>query len=287
MSGLNYVKIGMLFAVFMMLFAGIGAILGFYLFGENWMAAMIIFLIIAGIINLVSYFWSDKIVLKRYRAKIVGKDEAPRLYGIVQKVAMKANMAVPKVAIIPEKCPNAFATGRNEEHAVVAATEGILEILDDDELEGVIGHEMAHIRHKDMLVMSAAATIGSAISFIAQIALFSAIFGGRGRDDGGNIVGLLLLAITAPIAAMLIQMAISRSREYDADAGGAKITGKSWALASALQKLEKGNRRTAMKRGNEASASLFIVNPLKAGGIKGLFSTHPSVEERVRRLKKL
>ena len=169
---------------------------------------------------------------------------------------------------------------------MVAATAGILGLLNDDELEGVIGHGMAHIGHRDMLVMSAAATIEGAISFIANIALFSAIFGGRNRN-GGNIIGLLLVAITAPIAAMLIQMAISRSREYYADAGGAKITGKSWALASALEKLEKWNRKIPLERGKPSSASLFIVNPLKAGGMRALFSTHPPMEERIRRLKML
>jgi len=286
MSGMNYMKIGALFTAFMLLFAGVGSIIGYYLFGGAWMPAMVLFLVIAGVINLVAYYWSDKIVLRSYRARIVGRNEAPRLYGIVQNVAMKADMPMPRVAVIPEECPNAFATGRNEEHAVVAATAGILGLLNDDELEGVIGHEMAHIGHRDMLVMSAAATIEGAISFIANIALFSAIFGGRNRN-GGNIIGLLLVAITAPIAAMLIQMAISRSREYYADAGGAKITGKSWALASALEKLEKWNRKIPLERGKPSSASLFIVNPLKAGGMRALFSTHPPMEERIRRLKML
>jgi len=287
MSGMNHMKVMMLFAMFMALLAGVGALIGQFLFGGSWMMFMLIFIILAAVINLVTYFWSDKIVLRSYKAIPVTKVEAPRLYGIVERVAMKADMPMPQVAVLPKKTPNAFATGRDKNHAVVAATQGLLELLDDDELEGVIGHEMAHISNKDMLVMSAAATIGAAISFIAHIAIFSAIFGG-GRDrDGGGIIGLILMAVLAPIAAMLIQMAISRNREYLADAGGAKITGKGWALAKALKKLEKGNHKHPLKNGKNSHSSLFIVNPFTKKGFSGLFTTHPPIDERIKRLKKL
>ena len=284
---MNQLKVAMLFGMFMVLLAGVGALVGQFLFGGSWMFFMLIFIMLAAIINFVTYFWSDKIILSSYRAIPVTKIEAPRLYGIVERVVLKADMPMPQVVVIPKKTPNAFATGRDKNHAVVAATQGLLELLDDDELEGVIGHEMAHISNKDMMVMSAAATIGAAISFIAQIAIFSAIFGG-GRDrDGGNIIGLILMAVLAPIAAMLIQMAISRNREYLADAGGAKITGKGWALAKALKKLEKGNHKHPLRNGKNAHSSLFIVNPFTKKGIAGLFSTHPPVDERIKRLKRL
>jgi heat shock protein HtpX len=229
------------------------------------------------------YFYSDKMVLHMYRARIVKEHEAPRLYKIVKRVSKKANIPMPRVAIIPEANPNAFATGRNPNHAVVAATEGILDLLDDDELEGVIAHEVGHVKNRDILVMSVAATIAGAISFAANFALWGSMF----SDRDSNPILLLIIAITAPIAAMLIQMAISRSREYEADRRGALLIGKPLALATALERLERGSRMYPLERGNPATSSLFIVNPFRGGALVTLFSTHPPIRERVRRLRKM
>ena len=236
-------------------------------------------LVVAGAMNFVSYFFSDKIVLKMYRAREVTRAEAPVLYEVVESLSRRAGLPVPRVAIIPGQQPNAFATGRNPEHAVVAATEGILQILDRDEIEGVMAHELAHVRHRDMLISSVAATLAGAIMVLARFGLF---FGGGDRDRGGGALALLVV-ILAPIAAMIIQAAISRSREFAADAGGAEISGKPRALASALQKLEATAKRVPLQ-GNPATAHMFIVHPFRGGGIGKLFSTHPPTEERVERL---
>ena len=214
---------------------------------------------------------------------MVQEHESPRLYRTVKRVSQMAELPMPRVAVIPTDTPNAFATGRNPDNAVVAATEGLMEMLDDDELEGVIAHEMAHVGNRDILVMTVAATIAGAIAFAARWAFFSAMFG---RRDGGSALLLVLVAITAPIAALLIRAAISRSREYKADATGAETIGKPWALANALEKLERGVKRKPIKHGNPASSHLFIVNPFK-GGLVGLFSSHPPTEERVLRLRKM
>lgn len=286
MGNINYAKIGFLFIMLMSLFGIIGSMVGQFLFDGAVIPAMVIFLGIAGVINLVSFYSSDKIVLRAYRAQIVDERRFPRLYNAVKSVAVKADLPMPKVAIIPEKNPNAFATGRDKDHAVVAVTKGLLELLDDEELEGVIGHEMAHVSNRDMMLMSVAATIGSAISFIANIALFSAMFGG-GDNRNGNPLVFLLVAITAPIAAMMIQMAISRSREFSADAVGAEITGKPWALASALNKLHGANKKNPMKLGNPSYSSLFIINPVTGKSFASLFSTHPPLEERIERLSEM
>ncbi|MFN2384447.1 MAG: zinc metalloprotease HtpX [Gemmatimonadota bacterium] len=239
----------------------------------------VVALVIAGAMNFGSYFFSDRIVLKMYRAREVTRAEAPMLYEVVEGLSRRAGLPVPRVAIIPGQQPNAFATGRNPEHAVVAATEGILGILDRDEIEGVMAHELAHVRNRDMLISSVAATLAGAIMVLARFGLF---FGGGDRDRGGGALALLVV-ILAPLAAMVIQAAISRSREFAADAGGAEISGKPRALASALQKLEATAKRVPL-RGNPATAHMFIVHPFRGGGITKLFSTHPPTEDRVARL---
>jgi heat shock protein HtpX len=231
--------------------------------------------------NVVSYFWSDKLVLSSYGAQIVGPEQAPKLYRTVERVALKADVPMPKVAIIPMDTPNAFATGRNPERAVVAATEGLLHMLNDEELEGVIAHEMAHVRNRDILIMTVAATIVAAIAVFARIAFWQAIF-----NRNVNVWLLLLVAVTAPIAALLVRAAISRNQEYRADATGASIMGKPWALAKALEKLERGVERYPIQSGSPATSHLFIVNPFK-GGFAGLFSTHPPTEKRVQRLMEM
>jgi heat shock protein HtpX len=240
----------------------------------------VVALVIAGAMNFGSYFFSDRLVLRMYRAREVSREEAPGLYDVVEGLARRAGLPMPRVAIIPGEQPNAFATGRNPEHAVVAATEGILRVLDRDEIEGVMAHELAHVRHRDMLISSVAATLAGAIMVLARFGMF---FGGGGdRDRGGGALALLVV-ILAPIAAMIVQTAISRSREFAADAGGAEISGKPRALASALQKLEATARRVPLQ-GNPATAHMFIVNPFRGGGFMKLFSTHPPTEERVARL---
>jgi heat shock protein HtpX len=238
-------------------------------------------LLLAGIMNVGSYFFSDKIVLRMYGAQLVSREEAPELYGIVERLARKAGLPLPKVAILPQDQPNAFATGRSPKHAVVAATRGILQILTPEELEGVIAHELAHVKHRDMLIGTIAATMAGALAFVARSAFW---FGGsRDREGGNNLLGLLVL-ILAPIAAMLIQLAISRSREFEADAGGAQISSRPRALASALQKLEAYAKRMPMQEANPATTHLFIVNPLRGDGLTRLFRTHPPTEQRVARL---
>lgn len=250
-------------------------------------------LIIAGffaiIMNFGSYWFSDKIVLKMYRAKEV-KDSNHRLYQVVKEVVEKAKIPMPKIYIIPGDGSNAFATGRGPRHAAIAATEGILRSLNDEELKGVIAHEVAHVRNRDILISSIAATIAGVISFVATMAQWSAIFGGFGGDrdrGGGNIISLLVLAIITPIVATIIQLAISRSREYLADATGAKIINNSNGLASALEKLEAGARNHPMRNVNQATAHMFIVSPLRGGSFLKLLSTHPPMNERIKRLNSM
>ena len=247
-------------------------------------------LFMALIMNMIGYWFSDKIALAMSGAKEVSINEAPELHQMVEKLAVQAGLPKPRVYVIPQDTPNAFATGRNPEHSAVAVTEGILRILKPAELEGVLAHELSHIRNRDILISSVAAVIAGAISYLATMAQWGAFLGmGRSDDDeggGGNIVGVLVMAIVAPLAAMLIQMAISRSREYQADATGARIVHNGQPLANALVKLEEYNKRIPMQV-NPAQAQMFIVNPLSAAGIIRLFSTHPPIEERVARLMAL
>jgi heat shock protein HtpX len=248
----------------------------------------VIALVMAGAMNFFSYWFSDKIVLKMYRGQQVTASDDPELYRMVQDLAARAGLPMPKVYVIPEETPNAFATGRNPQNAAVAVTQGIRRILNKRELAGVLGHELSHVKHRDILVSTIAATLAGAISYLAYMAQWAAIFGGGRREGGGNIFGLLFMMIVAPMAAMLIQMAVSRSREYLADEGGAKITGDPLALASALRKLHMGAERIPLQV-NDATANstahMFIVNPLSGGGMASLFSTHPAMEKRVERLE--
>lgn len=252
-------------------------------------SGMIFALVLAAIMNFTAYWFSDKIVLAMYRAQKIGESENPQLYRIVRAASQKAQLPMPKVYIIPTDSPNAFATGRGPYHAAVAATSGILRILDEDELEGVISHELAHIKNRDILTASVVATLAGAISMLAYMARWAAIFGGGGgRDDdrGGGGLGLLIAAIIAPIAAMLIQLAISRSREYAADETGAKTSHKPLSLASALEKLSYASRRVPLEA-NPSTAHLFIVNPLSGEGLTSLFSTHPPLKNRIAKLREL
>ena len=239
---------------------------------------MLFALIFAAVLNFVSYFFSDKIALSMYRAQPVTREELPRVYGVVERLAQKIGIPVPKIYVIPTDSPNAFATGRSPSHASVAVTQGILNLLNDEELEGVLAHELGHVRNRDILISSIAATI-------AQMGKFAMIFGGMDRDNrdrGGGFAALLML-ILAPIAAMLIQLAVSRSREYEADSSGAHYTGNPYALASALAKLDAYSRRVPMMA-NPSTAHLFIVQPLLGVNVGSLFSTHPPIAKRIERL---
>lgn len=263
--------------------SGLLVVLGGYLGGKN---GATLALVIALAMNFGSYWFSDKIVLSMYHAQEVTEAEAPDLYNLIRELTRNAGLPMPKVYIIPDDSPNAFATGRNPEHAAVAVTEGILSILSRDELAGVIGHELGHVKNRDILIQTVAATIGAAITYLAQ---FGFLFGGRSDDDragGGSFLGSLMMMILAPLAAAIIQMAISRSREYIADETGAKICGHPLWLASALGKLQKGVERVPMQA-EQATAHMFIVSPFFGSGMSNLFSTHPPIENRIERLEKM
>jgi len=259
-------------------------------FGSMWgRGGLIIALAFVLLMNFFTYFFSDKIVLKMYRAKEVKEHDAPELYKMVKEVSHYANIPMPKVYIMPSDTPNAFATGRNPKHSAVACTRGIMNLLTKDELKGVIAHEISHIKNRDTLIMVIASTIAGVISYLAFMAKWAAIFGGfGGRDnDNSNAISMLALAIITPLIAMIIQLAISRSREYMADESGAKLIHNPEALASALEKLDAGVKHVPMRNGNQATSSLFIVNPFRGSAILSLLSTHPPLKERVKRLRKL
>ncbi|MGA1846387.1 zinc metalloprotease HtpX [Deferribacter abyssi] len=279
---LNTLKTAFLLGLLTLLFIFIGGLLG----GRTGM--MLAFIFALGM-NFISYWFSDKIVLAMYRAKEVTETEAPMLYSIVRRLTQKAGMPMPKVYIIDNPTPNAFATGRNPNHAAVAVTTGILNLLNEDELEGVLGHELAHIYGRDILISTIAASVASAVMLLADWARWAFIFGGFRSDDdenAGGAIGAFIAMLIAPIAAILIQMAISRSREYLADERGAKLSGKPLALASALEKIAYGVQAVPMNA-NPATAHMFIMNPLRGKSILSLFSTHPPIEERIKRLRKL
>jgi heat shock protein HtpX len=271
----NTLKTTILLATLSAVLLVIGDVLG----GRS---GLVIALVFAVVMNFGSYWFSDKIVLTMYRAQEVGSNHP--LYQITERLSRRAGLPMPRVYIIPDRSPNAFATGRDPDHAAVAATEGILQILSEDELAGVIAHELAHVKHRDILISSIAATIAAAIMVLARMAQFAAIFGGGRssdhRDGGANPIALLATLILAPIAAMLIQAAISRSREFAADAGGAEIAGGPYGLVNALKKLEIGSKRMPMDA-NPATAHMFIIKPFTVHGLLGLFSTHPPTEQRI------
>jgi heat shock protein HtpX len=274
---------GLKTALLLGLLSGVLLAIGQFFGGAN---GLVIGFAIAVVMNFGSYWFSDKIVLKMYRAQEVGAGH--RLYGIVERLSRQAQLPMPRVYIIPDASPNAFATGRNPSHAAVAATEGILQILSDHELEGVIAHELAHVKHRDILISSVAATMAAAIMFAARGAQFAAMFGGyggrgEGRDRGNNPIALLAMIILAPLAAAVIQMAISRSREFSADAGGAQIAGNPYGLADALRKIDAVAKRVPLDA-NPATAHMFIVKPFSGAGIASLFSSHPPTEDRIRAL---
>jgi heat shock protein HtpX len=275
----NTLKTTFLLAVLTVLFVLVGKAIG----GQS---GMVFAFGLAVVMNVGSYWFSDKIVLRMYGAREVTEAEAPQLHGMVRRLATAAGTPMPKVCIIPQESPNAFATGRNPAHAAVAVTEGILRILSPDELEGVLAHEMAHVKNRDILIGTVAATLAGAIMMMANMAKFAAIFGGGGRDDregGGGLFSLLAMAIVAPLGAMLVQMAVSRSREYLADETGARFCGRPEALARALEKISGWSRQVPMDA-SPATAHMFILSPLSGGGLMSLFSTHPPVEKRIERL---
>ncbi|MBF0178325.1 MAG: zinc metalloprotease HtpX [Magnetococcales bacterium] len=279
---MNSIKTTLLLASMAALFMVVGHAVG----GQSGMTTA---LLLAVVMNVGAYWFSDKLVLSMHNAQAVGPNDAPELYEIVEELARRANLPMPAVYIMDDDTPNAFATGRNPEHAAVAATTGIMRILTREELAGVMAHELGHVHNRDILISTVAATLGAAITWLGHMATMF----GSSRDDrdreGGGIVGGLIMMILAPLAATLIQMAISRSREYGADAFGAELSGNALWLARALEKLEHGNRALPLaSAGNHpATAQLFIVNPLSGSMLSGLFSTHPPIEERVRRLRSL
>ena len=280
-------RTGALFLVLTAILVGFGWVIGSVFFGD-WVLMVALFLFVAVAMNAIAYFFADKIVLMTYRARIVTEAEAPMLYRIVRRVAAMSNLPMPRVAIVPSPTPNAFATGRNPKNAVVAVTEGMSRVLEERELTGVIAHELSHIKDRDILVMSIAATIAGALTLLARVALWSTLFG-RGRRNVPPWVYLVAILglILVPIGVIALQMAISRSREYKADRVGAKTLGAPDALADALEQLEYRNRQNPMAFGSPTSANLWIVNPFQGGAFVRIFSSHPPIEERVKKLRQL
>ncbi len=280
---INRLKTTLLLSLLTVLMVLMGNAIG----GQTGMAVAFL---IALTMNFVSYWYSDKIVLKMYGAKEIGENDNPAFYSMIRRLSIRAGLPMPRVYIIPSESPNAFATGRNPRHAAVAATEGILRILSSEELEGVMAHELAHVKNRDILVGSIAATFAGAISMLGNMLQWGAILG-MGRDEegegAGNVIGSLVMAMVAPLAALLIQMSVSRSREYLADEIGAKICGRPLALANALRKLHAGSRNMPMQGAQPATAHMFIVNPFAGGSLLKWFSTHPPMEERIIRLEAL
>ncbi|MCS6924511.1 MAG: zinc metalloprotease HtpX [Candidatus Binatia bacterium] len=270
----------------------LGALTGLIMAIGQWLGGsqgLVIAFVFAALMNLGSYWFSDKIVLAMYGAREVSEAEAPMLYRIVHNLAVRARMPMPRLYIIPSESPNAFATGRNPQHAAVAVTEGILRLMNERELTGVLAHELAHVQNRDILISSIAATLAGVVMMVADMARWAAFFGGMQRDEregGGGVIGLILMSILAPIAALIIQMAISRTREYEADATGARISGDPLGLASALSKLSLAVERIPLDASPQ-TAHLFIVNPLSGRSFMQLFSTHPPLEERIARLRRM
>jgi heat shock protein HtpX len=277
---MNTFKSTLLLVALMLVLVFVGDRVG----GRN---GMVVAFLISVAMNFTAYFFSDKIALRMYRAQPVSREQLPRAYEVVERLTAKQGLPMPKIYVLPTESPNAFATGRNPQHASVAVTHGILELLDDEELEGVLAHELGHVKNRDILTSSIAATLAGAITMIARMGYWASLFGGYGnrdsRERGGGGMGALFMIILAPIAATLIQLAVSRSREYEADATGAHTTGNPYALARALQKLENYSKRLPLQA-TPSTAHLFIIAPLVGGGFGSLFSTHPPTRERIRRL---
>jgi heat shock protein HtpX len=276
----NVFKTGLLLAVLTAMLVILGGAIG----GQQ---GMIVAFVVAVAMNFFSYWFSDKMVLAMYGAQPIEESRAPALYAMIRRLAAHAQIPMPRVYLIPNDTPNAFATGRNPEHAAVAVTEGIMRILDQDELEGVLAHELSHVKNHDILISTIAATLAGAITYLAHMAQWAAMFGGGRRDDdegGANPIAMIAMAIVAPLAAMLVQLAVSRAREYQADATGARLAGRTWGLAKALEKLQMAQQVAPMDA-NPATAHLFIVNPLSGQALMTLFSTHPPLEQRIARLR--
>jgi len=278
-----------LFLLLTGIFVGFGWVIGTVFFGD-WLPMVVLFLVLAAAMNAISYFFADRLVLWTYRAKPVTESEAPALYRVVQRVAAMNDLPLPRVYLVPSATPNAFATGRNPRHAVVAVTQGAFRVLNERELTAVVAHEMAHVKDRDILVMSVAATIAGALTLLARWALWGTLLGGGSRDrQGGWLMYVLAILgiVLVPFAVLLVQLAISRSREYKADHVGAKTLGAPGALADALEQLEYRNRQNPMDFGSPSSGSLWIVNPFRGNWLAGVLSTHPPIDERIRRLRLL
>jgi len=276
----NIFKTALLLAVLTVMLVLLGGAFG----GQQ---GMLVAFVLALLMNFASYWFSDKMVLAMYGARPVEEAAAPGVHAMLRRLTTRAGIPMPRVYLIKADTPNAFATGRDPQHAAVAVTEGIMRILDDDELEGVLAHELSHVKNRDVLIATIAATLAGAITYLAHMAQWAAMFGGRSSDDeerGSNPIGLIVMAVLAPIAAMLVQLAVSRAREFQADATGAKVAGRPWGLAKALAKLETANAAAPIAA-NPSTAHLFIVNPLSGATLMRLFSTHPPIEERIARLR--